>query len=425
MPERHVSRRLRNAQSAKLSAESLTRQTQSTLLNGSFLWEHGPNIHGAVTLSLAPEVEPSAAPYWEILSDAKLSVPLRHNPQPQKLCSMEKKNKSNERANRDPITGEKGSHPVGTAAGATAGGAAGAAAGIPAGPVGVGVGAAAGAVVGGVAGHAAGEQFNPTSGSDLGRFIDYKVVDPANDKIGTVDAVWEDHTGQPTYLAIRTGWLGLGKAHVIPAHRAEVSERSRTIRVPYTADFVKAAPTFDSAEDITEESETRLRHYFDVGSDRATYNEQYVDQPRRTSAERDDEAKLRLKAEDVKIGKREVEYGGVRLRKVIRTETVNRPVELQREEVVIERVPVEGEVRTGEAEFSNEEIYIPLRREEAVVEKGVHETEEIRVGKRRESDQRDIQETVRREDVEIEKQGGADPGSRDFREGGSTGRSTR
>ena len=60
-----------------------------------------------------------------------------------------------------------------------------------------------------------------------------------------------------------------------------------------------------------------------------------------------------------------------------------------------------------------------------MVEKGVHQTEEIRVGKRRETDRRDIEETIRREDVEIDKQGGADPTSRDFREGGSTGRTTR
>ena len=51
-------------------------------------------------------------------------------------------------ANRDPLTGAPGSHPVGTATGAVAGGAAGAAVGSAAGPVGTVVGAAVGAVVG-------------------------------------------------------------------------------------------------------------------------------------------------------------------------------------------------------------------------------------------------------------------------------------
>jgi len=66
-------------------------------------------------------------------------------------------------ANRDPITGAPGSHPVGTAAGATSGGVAGAVVGTAVGgPVGGAVGAAVGAVAGGLAGHAAGEAVNPS-----------------------------------------------------------------------------------------------------------------------------------------------------------------------------------------------------------------------------------------------------------------------
>lgn len=67
-------------------------------------------------------------------------------------------------ANRDPITGAPGSHPVGTGLGAAAGGvAAGAAAGTVAGPVGTVVGAAVGAVVGGLAGKATAEAIDPTA----------------------------------------------------------------------------------------------------------------------------------------------------------------------------------------------------------------------------------------------------------------------
>ena len=65
-------------------------------------------------------------------------------------------------ANRDPVTGTPGSHPVGTAAGAVAGGAAGAAVGSAGGPVGTVVGAAVGAVVGGFAGKGIAEQIDPT-----------------------------------------------------------------------------------------------------------------------------------------------------------------------------------------------------------------------------------------------------------------------
>ena len=73
--------------------------------------------------------------------------------------------------NADPITGEPGSHPVGTGVGAVGGAAAGAALGSvaagaaigsTAGPVGTLIGGAVGAVVGGIAGHAAAEAMDPT-----------------------------------------------------------------------------------------------------------------------------------------------------------------------------------------------------------------------------------------------------------------------
>ncbi len=66
-------------------------------------------------------------------------------------------------SNPDPITGEKGAHPVGVAAGGAGGAAAGAAIGAAVGgPVGAVVGGAVGAVAGGLAGKGAAEAVNPT-----------------------------------------------------------------------------------------------------------------------------------------------------------------------------------------------------------------------------------------------------------------------
>ncbi len=66
-------------------------------------------------------------------------------------------------ANRDPITGEPGSHPVGTGLGAAGGGAAGAAiGGAVGGPIGAVVGAVVGAVSGGAAGKGVAENLDPT-----------------------------------------------------------------------------------------------------------------------------------------------------------------------------------------------------------------------------------------------------------------------
>lgn len=66
-------------------------------------------------------------------------------------------------ANRDPLSGAPGAHPVGTGIGAALGGAAaGAATGALAGPVGAVVGAAVGAVLGGLAGKDVAELIDPT-----------------------------------------------------------------------------------------------------------------------------------------------------------------------------------------------------------------------------------------------------------------------
>ena len=65
-------------------------------------------------------------------------------------------------ANRDPISGAPGAHPIGTGLGASGGAAAGAAIGAVGGPVGALVGGAIGAVAGGLAGKGAAEAINPT-----------------------------------------------------------------------------------------------------------------------------------------------------------------------------------------------------------------------------------------------------------------------
>ena len=108
-------------------------------------------------------------------------------------------------ANRDPITGAPGAHPVGTGVGAAAGGAAGiagaaaagAVAGTAVGPVGTAVGAVVGAVVGGLAGKAVAEQVNPTAEEAYWR-DNYR-----NEPYYERDYTYDDYAG-----AYRTGWEG-------------------------------------------------------------------------------------------------------------------------------------------------------------------------------------------------------------------------
>lgn len=95
-------------------------------------------------------------------------------------------------ANRDPISGAPGAHPVGTGVGALLGGAAaGAAAGTVVGPVGTVVGAAVGAVVGGLAGKGVAESIDPTR----------------------EDAYWRDHYSDRPYVERGSTYDDYGPAY--------------------------------------------------------------------------------------------------------------------------------------------------------------------------------------------------------------------
>ena len=103
-------------------------------------------------------------------------------------------------ANRDPITGTPGAHPVGTGVGATSGAVAGAAVGAIAGPIGAAAGLVVGAVAGGLAGKAVGEKYDPTVEDTYWKanFTTRKYVAADSDY-----AIYES--------AYRTGYEGHGK----------------------------------------------------------------------------------------------------------------------------------------------------------------------------------------------------------------------
>jgi uncharacterized protein (TIGR02271 family) len=236
-------------------------------------------------------------------------------------------------------------------------------------------------------------------GRNLESYVGYTVVDRNGSDIGTLECLWSDHTGEPSFIGVRTGWM-FGKTHVVPAENVHVNEDAQRIRLPYTLEQVKQAPAYDPDAEISEQMETEIYRHYGV---RRTVR---CSTAGTTQAET---ASLPLMEEQVKVGKRQVEAGGVRLRKIVRTETVNQPVQLQREEIIIERVPAgPGASAEKAGAFEGKEIYIPLRREEAVVAKEQRVTEEVRVRKDVHEERQQISEQVRKEDVEVEKLGETD-----------------
>jgi uncharacterized protein (TIGR02271 family) len=100
-----------------------------------------------------------------------------------------------------------------------------------------------------------------------------------------------------------------------------------------------------------------------------------------------------------------VSAGDIKIHKKTTTEQVNVPVELKREDAVIERVPAQEMQEGGKEPFQEEHVEVPLSREEPVVEKKTHLTGGVRVRKTEGTEQRTVQENVRREHADVDASG--------------------
>lgn len=120
-------------------------------------------------------------------------------------------------------------------------------------------------------------------------------------------------------------------------------------------------------------------------------------------------AVIPLYKESLAVGKREVDAGSVRVKKVVKTEIVNQPVELRHEEIVIERQPASDMAANPSAQaFTEQETVIHLTKEEPVVEKRTASAGQIVLQSRSSSQQTNIQAQVRSEDVDVVKFGNAE-----------------
>ena len=124
---------------------------------------------------------------------------------------------------------------------------------------------------------------------------------------------------------------------------------------------------------------------------------------RETRATRDEEVALPVIEEELAVGKRAVETGGVRVEKNVREIPVEENVSLHEERVTVDRRPVDRPVTPADMRaFENESIEMREMAEEAVVEKRARVVEEVVIGKESRERTEHITDTVRRTDVNIQ-----------------------
>jgi len=136
---------------------------------------------------------------------------------------------------------------------------------------------------------------------------------------------------------------------------------------------------------------------YDSSTNTGTYNAGTTDN------DMNNEQRLRLHEEQLLIDKDQVKTGEVNVNKYTVTDEQTVEVPVTREEVYVERRPVDGDYDVSASDFDDDEtLHIPVTEERVEVSKRPVVNEEIVVGKRKVTDTETVRETVRREEADID-----------------------
>jgi uncharacterized protein (TIGR02271 family) len=180
-----------------------------------------------------------------------------------------------------------------------------------------------------------------------------------------------------------------------------VTREGDGLRLPFDKSQVKDAPSVDHDGELSHEEERRLYEHYSVDFGDFDYDRTY-DTGHDTSGPDTDDAMTRSE-EELRVGTAQVEQGRARLRKYVVTENVQTTVPVQREQVRVEREPI-TEANADDAldgpAISEEEHEVTLYAEEPVVEKRAVPKERVRLDKETITEEQQVSEDLRREEIE-------------------------
>lgn len=121
------------------------------------------------------------------------------------------------------------------------------------------------------------------------------------------------------------------------------------------------------------------------------------------TVEAGEQAKLDIVEEQLQVGKRDVERGGVRVKSYVVSTPVEESVSLREEHVTVDRHPVNRPATSADLNaFQEGTIEVTEHAEEAVVAKTARVVEEVVIGKEASQRTEQIHDEVRRTEVEVE-----------------------
>jgi uncharacterized protein (TIGR02271 family) len=233
------------------------------------------------------------------------------------------------------------------------------------------------------------------------------IVDSDGEKIGTIGEIYEDPgTGKPEWATVSSGLFGT-KSNFVPL--AGASPHGEDVQANVTKDQVKDAPGVEQDGELSEAEERQLFEHYGVpytteGSTTAHGGPDGEHVGHDTSGPTTDDAMTRSE-EELTVGKRQREAGRARLRKYVVTEMVTKTVPVKHEEVRIEREPITDTNRDAALDgpaISEEEHEVVLHEDEVVVDKQAVAKERVRMGTETVSEDREISEEVRKEQIDTD-----------------------
>jgi uncharacterized protein (TIGR02271 family) len=262
-------------------------------------------------------------------------------------------------------------------------------------------------------------RHNATDNDDIKNYDVYAQSNDEReiDKVGSVyDILVDDRSGSFRYFVVDTGFWIFGKKVLLPVGRADINTHERRVYAKgLTKHQVEALPDFDDLDKIDYEHEEHVRNVYRSTApstssapayDRDTYD--YDRDPDLYNLSDQNRQSLKLYEERLVANKQRQKTGEAVIGKRVETETTHVSVPIEKERVVIERTQPTNhqavdasQVDFREGEVARMEVYeeTPDIRKEAVV------SEEVQIRKEVDRDTVSAEETIRREELDINTQG--------------------
>ncbi len=218
-------------------------------------------------------------------------------------------------------------------------------------------------------------------------------VEATDGAIGSVDEASFD--AGSSYIVVDTGPWIFGKKVVLPAGVIRrVDAGDRRVWVDLTKDQIENAPEFDELRYRDDDYRTEIGGYYAgyTATDRG-----YTDGGREYADT--DRAVIERSEERLTVDKDTQQVGSVRVGKRVVEETQSVDVPVTREELVIERRPVD---RPAGETLTEDSVEIPVYGEQVRTGKDVRVVEELEVGKTAKTDTQRVTDTVRREEFDVD-----------------------